>query len=133
MIEDDSYDWSYSSPPPSYNQLYLPESLWLPYYMEGYQNELETVHDFQHLGTFGRKPPYQLGTHEEDLLAREYNKLDPNVLVIASNPTTGQREGHHFLTQQHANVMSGTNTCIYGLRQVVHISSWRNTAPFPYE
>ena len=74
---------SYSSHPPSYNQVCRPESLWQPYYMEQNKNELETVAELQHLGTFGMKSPYQFGVHEDDPLAREYRKPDPNVLVIA--------------------------------------------------
>ena len=79
------------------------------------------------------KPPYQFGTNEDNPLAREYRKLDPNVLVIALSLMTGKREGHHFLSQQHAIDVSRTNACIYDLRDVVDIDSRRKTAPFPYE
>ena len=54
----DMQDWSYSNQPPSYDQVHRPESLWQPYYMEGYENELETVDELQHLGEFGMKLPY---------------------------------------------------------------------------
>ena len=66
--------------------------------------------------------------HEEGPLARDYTKLDPNVPVIAPNPT----DGHRFLSQQHANVVSWTTACIYDLLETVDIDSWRQTAPFPY-
>ena len=101
--------------------------------MEGRDRELATVDELQHLGPVRIKPPYLFGTHEDDQLTGEYNKLVPNVLVIASNSTTVQREGHHLLSQQHANVVSRTTACTYGLRDIVHIDSWRKTAPFPYE
>ena len=58
--EDNLYntqDWSYSNQPPSYDQVHPPESLWQPYCMEGYENELETVDELQYLEEFGMKPP----------------------------------------------------------------------------
>ena len=48
----DMQDWSYSNQPPSYNQVHRPETLWQPYYMERYQNELETVDELEDLGKF---------------------------------------------------------------------------------
>ena len=60
------------------------------------------------------KPAYGFGMYEEDLLARNYTKLVPNVLVIASNWTND----HRFLGQQHANIVPGTAACIYDLREV---------------
>ena len=134
--EDELYhmqDWSSSTQPPSYDEVHRPEFLWQPYYMEAYENELEIVDELQHLGEFGMKPPYRFGTHEEDPLAREYTKLGPNVLDIASDPTNGQRNGHRFLSQRHANVVLRTSACIYDLRDIVDIDSWCKTAPFPYE
>ena len=124
-------DWSYLNQPPSRDELHRLKLLWQPCWMEGYENELETVDELQHLGAFGIKPPYQFATHGEDPPARKYTKLDPNVLVIATNPRTGQREGHHFLSQQHTNVVSGTTACIDDLRDVVDTDRWRITAPFP--
>ena len=129
-VEDyDMQDWSYSNQPASYNQVHRPESLWQPYYREADENEVETVDELQHLGKFGMKPPYQFGTHEEDLLAPLYNKLDPNSLVIASNPV----DVHRFLSQRHAHDVSRTTACIYDLREVIDIDSWRKTALFCYE
>ena len=87
----------------------------------------------QHLGTFGMKPPYRFGTHEDDPFASEYCKLDPSVLVIASGLMTGQREGHRFLSQQHAIVVPRTNACISDLRDVVDIEGWREIVPSSYE
>ena len=128
-VEDyDMQDWSYNQPP-SYDQVHRPESLWQPYYMEAYENELETVDELQHLGEFRMKPPYQFGTHEEDPLARYYSKLDPNVLVIASDSVEERR----FLDQRHAHVLSRTAPCIHDLREVVDMESWCTTAPFPFE
>ena len=109
--EDNSYAMqSWLSPTPSYNQVPRPESLWQPHFLVQYENQLEAV---QHLGTFGMKAPYRFGTHERDPLAQEYRRLDPNLLVIASSLMSGQREGHQFLSQHHASVVSRTNVCIY--------------------
>ena len=131
--EDNPYAMqSWSSPPPSYDSVCRREPLWQPYYMEQYEHEIETVNELQHLGTFGMRPPYRFGTHEDDPLAREYTKLDPQVLVIASNIKAGQREGHHFLSLLHAEVVSKTTSTIFDLRDVVDIDSGRKTAPFPY-
>ena len=121
--------WSSSNQQPNYDQVHRPESLWQLYYMEGYKNELETVDKRQHLGELRMKPPYQFGTLEEDQLARDYTKPDPNVLVIASNP----EDGHRFLSQQNTNVVSRTMECIYDLSATVSIDSWGKTTPFPYE
>ena len=92
---------SWLSPPPSYNEVRQQESLWQPYYMEQYENELDAVGELQHRGTFEMKPPYPFGTHEDDLLPQEYRKLDLQVLVIASSLINGQRGVHHFLSQRH--------------------------------
>ena len=97
-----------------------------------YNREVETVDELRHLGTFGMKPPYRFGTHEDDPLASEYTKLDPQVLVIASSAMAGQRRGHQFLSQRHAAVVSNRNAAIRQLRRVIDIDSWHRTAPFPY-
>ena len=129
-VEDHNMpDWSYStSHPPSYNQVHQPESLWQPHYTEAYENKLETANELQHLGEFGMKPPYRFGTHKGDPLSRLYSKLDPNVLVIASNSV----EEHHFLNQRHTHVVSKTRTCINDLREAIDMDSWRTTAPFRF-
>ena len=114
-------DWSYSNQPPSYNQVHRPEFLWHVYYMEGYQNWLETVDELQHLSELRMKQPYRFRTHKEDLLAREYTKLNTNVLVIASEVTNS----HRPLSQRHANVVSRTTACIYDQQEVVDKDSWR--------
>ena len=101
--------------------------------MEQYGNELETFDELQHLATIGMKPPYRFGTHKDDPLAQEYRKLNPQVVVIASSLMNGQREGHHFLSQHHANLVSRTYPCIYNLRDVVDIDGSGKTAPLPYE
>ena len=44
-----------------------------------------------------KKQPYRFGTQEDDPLAREYRKLVPNGLVIASSLMIGQRECDQFL------------------------------------
>ena len=122
-------DWSYStSQPPGYDQVHRPESLWQPYYMETYENELEIVDELQYLGEFGMKLPYQFGTHEEDPLARYYSKLDPNVPVIASNSV----EKHHPLNQRQTHAESRTRECINNLREVINIDVWRTAAAFPF-
>ena len=101
--------------------------------MEQYEHEIETVDQLQHLNTFGMKPPYRFGTHEDDPLAKEYNKLNPQVLFISSSLMAGQRRGHQFLSSRHAAVVWKTNATIYDLRDVVNIDSWRKTASFAYE
>ena len=101
--------------------------------MEQYDHEVETVDELQHLSTFGMKPRYGFGTHEDDTLATEYTKLDPQVLVIASSAMAGQRRGHQLLSPRHAAVVSSTNTAIHELHRVIDIDSWGRTAPFPYE
>ena len=56
--EDDTYnmqDWSYLNQPPSYDQVHRPKSLWQLYCTEACENELETVHELQHLREFGMK------------------------------------------------------------------------------
>ena len=58
--------------------------------MEQYELEIETVVELQHLDKIRMKPPYRLGTHEDNPLAEEYTKLDPQVLVIASITMAGQ-------------------------------------------
>ena len=124
----DMQDWSYSNQPSSYDQVHLPESLWQLYYMEADENELETVDELQHLGEFGMKPAYQFATHKEDPLAPCYNKIDPIVLVTPSDSV----EVHRFTGQRHAHVVSKTTACIYNLREVVEMDSWRKTPPFPF-
>ena len=57
--------------------------------MEQYEHEIETVDELKHLDTFGMKPPYRFGTHEDDPLAKEYIKLDPQVLAIAPSLMAG--------------------------------------------
>ena len=101
--------------------------------MEPYEHEIETVDKLGHLRTFGMKPPYRFGTHKDDPLAKEYTKLDPQVLVIASSLMASQPQGHEFLSSRHAAFVSNTNATIHELRDVVEIDSWRKTAPFPYE
>ena len=124
---------SWSSPSPSYNFVSRSEPLWQPYYMEQYENQIETVDELWHLGTFRMKPPYRSGTHKDDPLAKECTKLDPQVLVIAWSVMAGQLRGHHFLTPLHAEVVWRTNATIFDLRDIVDIDSWRKTAPFPFE
>ena len=132
--EDDLYAAQiWWTPPPSYDSVRRPESLRQPYHMEQYAHEIETVDRLPHLGTFGMKPPYRSGTHEDILLATEYTKLDPQVLLIASSAMAGQRRGHQFLSSGNKAVVSKTNATIYELRCIVDIDSWRKTAPFPYE
>ena len=94
---------------------------------------METVDELQPLGTFRMKPPYQLGKHEDDPLAKQYTKLDLQVLVITWSLMAGQRRRHHFLGQLHAEVVSRTNTTIFDLHDIVDLDSSCKTAPFPYE
>ena len=74
------------------------------------------------------KPPHRFRTHQEDPLARCYNKLDPNVLVFASNSV----EVHRFLSQRHTHVLSRTTACIYNPCDIVDIDSWCKTALFAF-
>ena len=132
--EDNSHPaQSWSGPPPIYDSVCRPERLWQPYYMEKYKHEIETVDELQDLGTFEMKPTNIFGTQKDDLLAKEYTKLDPQVLVIASSLMAGQRPGHHLLTPLHAEVVSKTNATILDPGAIVYIDSLRETAPFPYE
>ena len=101
--------------------------------MEQYEHEIESVDELQHLGTLGMKPPYRVRTHEDNPFAKEYTKLDPQVLVIASGTMTGQRRGHQFLSSLHAAVVLKTNASVNKLRDVADIDGWRKTALFPYE
>ena len=92
-VDDEDYTYatqSWSVPPPSYDTVRKPESLWQPYSLQQYNHEVETIEELRHLGTFGMKPPYRFGTHEDDPLATEYIKLDPQVLSIASSAIAGQ-------------------------------------------
>ena len=121
-------DSSYSNQPPSYEQVHRPELLWQPQYMESYDNKLKSVDELKHLGELGMKPPHRFRTHQEDPLARCYNKLDPNVLVFASNSV----EVHRFLSQRHTHVVSRTTACIYNPCDIVDIDSWCKTALFAF-
>ena len=70
--KDDMYHMQarcYSYQTSSSYQVHRPKSLWQPYYMEAYENELETVDELQHVGELGMNPPYQFGTHRKDPLA----------------------------------------------------------------
>ena len=124
---------SWSTPPPSYDTVRVPELLLQPYHMEHYDHEVETVDELGHLGTLGMKPPYRFGTHKNDPLASEYTAFDPQVLVIASSAMAGQRRGHQFLSPRHAAVVSSTNAAIHELRRLINIDCWVRTAPFPYQ
>ena len=110
-----------------------PEPLWQPYNMPKYNHEIETVDQLQHLGTFGMKPPYRFGTHEDDSIKLEYTKLEPSVLTIASSSMAGQRAKHVFLNERHAALVTKTNATITDLGKTINIDSWGPTAPFPYE
>ena len=124
---------SWSTPPPSYHTVPKPESLWQPYNMQQYKHEVQTIEQLRHLGTFGMKPPYRFGTHEDDSLATEYIKIQPSVLTIASSAMAGQRGGHVFLSERHAAVVTNTNAAITYLGKTINIDSWGRTAPFPYD
>ena len=124
---------SWSTPPPRYDTVRRPEPLWQPYHIEQYDHEVKTVDKLRHLGTFGMKPPYRFGTHEDDPLLSEYTKLDPQVLVITSSAMAHQRRSHQFLSPGHAAVVSSTNAANHKLRRVIDIDNWGRTAPFPYE
>ena len=133
--EDYAYDTtqSWSTPPPSYDTVLKPEPLWQPYNMPQYNHEIETVDQLRHLGTFGMKPPYRFGTHEDDPMKSEYTKLEPSVLTIASRAMAGQRAKHVFLNERHAAVLTKTNATITDLGKTINIDSLGRTAPFPYE
>ena len=135
-IDDKDYSYATQScwtPPPNYDTVRQPESLWQPYHMQRYDDDVETIKELRHLDTFGMKPPYRFGTKEDDPLATEYTKLDPEVLTIASSAMAGQRRGHVFLSKRHAAVATSTNAAISELRKTIHIDSWGRTAPFPYQ
>ena len=134
--EDDyAYDatQSWSTPPPSYDTVPAPEPLWQPYNVPRYNHEIETVDQLRHSGTFGMKPPYRVGTHEDDPMKSEYTKLEPSVLTIALSAMAGQRARHVFLNERHAAVVTKTNATITELGKTITINSWGRTAPFPYE
>ena len=107
--------------------------MWQPYNMPQYNHEIETVEQLRHLGTFGLKPPYRFGTHEDGPMKTEYTKLEPSVLTIASSAMAGHRGRHMFLNKQHAAVVTKTNATISELGKTINIDSWERTAPFPYE
>ena len=113
LESDDEGDFAYEpsaydatqrwwTPPPSYDSVPAPEPQWQPYNMPQYNHEIETVDQLRHLGTFGMKPPYRFGTHEDDPMKSEYTKLKPSVLTIASSAMAGQRARHVFLNKRHA-------------------------------
>ena len=110
-----------------------PESLWQPYIISQYNHEIGTVDQLRHLGTFGMKPPYRFGTHEDDLVKSEYTKLEPLVLTIAQSAMAGQRAHHVILSERHAAVVTKTNATITDLGKTININSLGRTAPFPYE
>ena len=64
--------------------------------MKRYNHEVETIEELRHVGTFGMKPPYRFGTHEDDPLATEYTKLDQQVLTIASSAMAGSKKRSHI-------------------------------------
>ena len=111
----------------------VPESKWQPYNMPQYNHEIETIDELRHLGTFGLKPPYRFGTHEDDPMKTEYTKLEPSVLTIASSTMAGLRKPHTFLNEKHYEVVSKANAAISELGKTICIDSWARTAPFPYE
>ena len=124
---------SWSTPPPSDDTVPKQESLWQPYNMPQYNHEIETIDQLRHLGTFGMKPPYRFGTHEDDPLAMEYIKLEPSVPTIASSAMAGQRANHVFLSKCHAAIVTNTNAAITELCKTINIDSWGRTALFPYD
>ena len=135
-FDDEDYRYAtqrWSTPAPSYNTVSKPESLWQSNILQQYNHEVETIEELRHLGTLGMKPPYQLGTQEDDPLATEYIKLDPQVLTIASSAMVGQQRGHVLLSERHAAIVTSTNAAITELRKTIDINSWGRTAPFPYE
>ena len=56
--EEYPYEPAWSTAPPSYDSVPVPESKWQPYNMPQYNHEIETIDELRHLGTFGLKPPY---------------------------------------------------------------------------
>ena len=120
-------------PGPSYDTVLKPESLWQLYNMPQYNHEIDTVDQLRQFGTFGMKPPYRFGTHEDDPMKSEYTKLQPSVLTIASSAQAGQRAIHVFLNERHAAVVTKTNATITDLGKTIDIDSWGRTAPSPYE
>ena len=104
-----------------------------PYNMPQYNHEIETIDELRHLETFGLKPPYRFGTHEDDPMKTEYTKLEPSVLTIASSTMAGLRKPHTFLSEKHYEVVSNANAAIVELGKTICIDSWGRTAPFPYE
>ena len=133
--EPSAYDatQSFSTPPPSYDSVPVPEPQWQPYNMPQYNHEIETVEQLRHLGTFGLKQPCRFGTHEGDPMKSEYTKLEPSVLTIASSAMAGQRARHLFLNERHAAVTTKTNATISQLGKTINMDSWGQAAPFPYE
>ena len=123
----------WSTAPPSYDSVPVPESKWQPYNMPQYNHEIETIDELRDLGTFGLKPPYRFGTHENDPMKTEYTKLEPSVLTIASSAMAGFRGPHTFLNEKDAAVVSRANATISELGKNICIDSWGRTAPFPYE
>ena len=91
--------------------------------MQQYKHEVENVEELRHLGTFGMKLPYQVGTHEDNSFATEYTKLDPQVLTIASSAMACQRRSHVFLRECHAAVVKSMSADITELRRVIDIDS----------
>ena len=124
---------SWSTPAPSYDSVPVPEPMWQPYNMPQYNHVIKTVEQLRHLGTFGLKPPYRLGTHEDDTMKTEYTKLEPSILTIASSAMAGQRGRHMFLNERHATFVTKKNAIISELGKTINIHSWGRTAPFPYE
>ena len=124
---------SWLTPPPSYDSVPVAEPMWQPYNMPQYNHEIETVEQLRHLGTFRLKPPYRFGTHEDDPRKREYTKLEPWGLTIASSAMAGPRGKHAFLNERHAAVVTKTNATISELGKTINIDSWGRTAPFPYQ
>ena len=102
----------WSTPPPSYDSVPVPEPQWQPYNMPQYNHETETVEHLRHWGTFRLKPPYRFGTHEDDHMKTEYTKLEPSALTIVSSAMAGQRGRHVFLNERHAAVVTKTNATI---------------------
>ena len=44
-----------------------------------------------------------------------------------------QQQGHVFLSERHAAIVTSTNAAITELRKSIDIDSWGRTGPFPYE
>ena len=101
----------------------VPESKWQPYNMPQYNHEIETIEELQHLGTFGLKPPYRFGTHEDDPMKTEYTKLEPWVLTISPSAMAGFRGPHAFLNEKHAAPVSKANATISELGKTICIDS----------